>query len=208
MRFLNRHHNHENGCTLIELLIGVAILGLLTALIAMTFSSTFRAIETIGDDRETDRQARLCLAMMVEELMMARAHPWFPFTGRDRELGGYAEDTIAFVSRSQEVSVEPTLQSDSIRVVYGRDGDHVTRLALRNLYSVAPEPIERVDVASRVLAFNLRYYDGATEQWVDEWGGGSRKSLPRAVMIELTLLDAHNEPRTFSDWAIIPSRPL
>ena len=208
MRFLSRTPNHEQGCTLIELLVGVAILGLLTMLIAMTFSTTFRAIETIGDEREIDRQARICLALMVDELMMARPHPWFPFTGRDRELGGYAEDAMAFVSRSQEPSLEPTLQSSSIRVVYARDGDHVTRLALRNLYSVAPELVERVDMASGVLAFNLRYYDGAIEQWVNEWDGASNKSLPRAVMIELTLLDARNEAHMFSDWAIIPSRPL
>lgn len=201
MCFLRRNANREDGCTLIELLIGLAILGLLMILIAMTFSSTFGAIDMIGDEREIDRQARVCLASMTEELMMARMHPSFPFLGRN--------DAVAFVSGNRETfSQEPSLQSGSIRVVYGRDGDHVTRLALHNLYSTIPEPIERVDLASGVLTLNLRYYDQTADKWVDEWNGPSRKTVPRAVMIKLTFADAQDEPRTFSNVVIVPSQSL
>ncbi|WHZ15101.1 MAG: hypothetical protein OJF52_001942 [Nitrospira sp.] len=204
-----RSGSRENGFILIELLIGVTILGLLMSLIVMTFSGTFGAIEMIDAGYEIDRQARLSLAMMAEELMMARPHPAFPFMGKDGVLGGYADDVLAFVSKSRDVSSQGApVQPGSIRVVYARDGDRVTRLVLRHLYGIVPEPIERVDIAFGVVAFNVRYYDGTAEKWVNEWDGVLKKALPRVVMMELTFADTRNELRTFSDLVIISSQAL
>jgi len=94
------------------------------------------------------------------------------------------------------------------RVLYTREGDRLARLTLRNLQGSFPEAIERTDLTTGVAAFDLHYYDASSRKWVDEWDGRVRKSLPRAVMIELTLTNSRQERRTYTQWATVPARYL
>jgi general secretion pathway protein J len=200
MYFWRRSPHHEEGCTLIELLIGVAIMGLLMTVIVMTFAGTFGAIEALNDERESIRQARLSLAVMTEELMMARMYQAFPFTGRG--------DMVAFVSAARHpYSSETSLQSGSLRVVYARDGDRLVRFALHNLYATGLESIERTELASGIVELTMRYYDGKSAAWLGEWNGPARKGFPRAVMITLVVADPQGEPRTFSNVVVVPAEP-
>lgn len=194
----------EDGFTLIELLLAVAILATLVGLVSLSFSSTFRILEAVEDDQDRSHLARQCLRRMADELIMARKHPASPWIGRSAEQAGRPADILAFVS-SSHVRTQPNApETDLTRVLYAREGTRLLRLARPNLYAVPQPVIEQLEMAQHVAAFNLRYYDRALGAWVDEWDGRIRTELPPAVMIELTLSNARDEPRTYTEWVTIP----
>ena len=201
-------NRREAGYTLIEVLVGVAILAVLSAMMSLTFSSTFRLVRTMEEEQGREHQARICLSLLTEELMMARKHPRFPWRTGNGEHDGQPADLLAFISAGHGRYHENAHETDLTRVLYARDGDRLARVSLRNLGGLVPEAIERIDLATGVVAFDLRYYDEALREWVDEWDGQSRKSLPRAVMIRLTLMNNRLESRSFIDWVVIPAQSL
>lgn len=196
--------DREGGFTLIELLLAVAILATLLSLVSVSFSSTFEILERVEEDQDRSHLARQCLRRMADELMMARKHSFSPWIGRSAEQTGRPADFLTFVSSSHVRSRPDVPETDLTRVLYAREGTRLVRFARPNLYAVPQPVVDQLDMAQGVAAFNLRYYDRALGAWVDEWDGRARTELPPAVMIELTLTNARNEQRTFTEWVTIP----
>jgi type II secretion system protein J len=208
MCFWSQRLRRQAGYTLIEVLISVAILAVVMTMVSLTFSSTVRMVHTVNEEQGQEHQARTCLSLMAEDLMMARKHPRFPWSTRNGELEGQPADLLAFVSTGHASGDETRQEAGLSRVLYTRDGGRLSRLTLRNLHGAFPEAIERIDLATGVAAFDLRYYDDTLQKWVDEWDGKVRKSLPRAVMIQLTLMNSRQERRTYIEWATVSARYL
>jgi type II secretion system protein J len=208
MYSLSQKARREAGYTLIEVLLSVAILAVVLTMVSLTFSSTFRMVRTVNEEQGREHQARMCLSRIAEDLMMARQHPRFPWSTRNGELEGQPADLLAFVSSGHASADENTQETGLSRVLYTRDGDRLSRLTLRNLHGAFPESIERIDLTTGVAGFDLLYYDETLQEWVDEWDEESRKSLPRAVMIQLTLMDSRDEPRLFVEWAVVAAQFL
>ncbi|HJU06685.1 MAG TPA: GspJ family type II secretion system protein [Nitrospiraceae bacterium] len=207
MSFLNPGSRPEGGFTLIEVLVTVAILAILIGIVALTFSSTTRILEAVQQDGGLEHRARICLGLITDDMLMARLQRRFPWSTRNGEFDGQPADMVAFVSASHVRYRDNAPEADLTRVLYVREGDRLSRISLRNLYGVLPGALERVDLATGVVAFNVRYYDGTLLAWVDEWDE-DRKVLPRAVRIELTLRNSRKETRTFTDWVAIPAQSL
>jgi general secretion pathway protein J len=89
-----------------------------------------------------------------------------------------------------------------VRIVYTREGDRLLRFVRRNLYGLTDESVEQVELATKVKGFNVRYYDGKSHLWVDEWDGRGR-GTPKALLIELTLLQANAELQTVRQWVAV-----
>jgi hypothetical protein len=87
-----------------------------------------------------------------------------------------------------------------------REVNNIRRIAGVNAYIFTPDAVEQVDLATGVAGFNVRYYDRAAQLWVDVWDGQGRTTLPAAVMIELTLLNSRKQPRTYTQYVLIPSQ--
>ena len=200
--------HRQAGYTLIEVLISVAILAVVMTMVSLTFSGTVRMVRTVGEEHTQEHQARMCLSLIAEDLMMARQHPRFPWSTRNGDRDGQPADLVAFVSTGHGVGDGTKQEGGLSRVLYTREGDRLARLTLRNLQGSFPEAIERTDLTTGVAAFDLHYYDASSRKWVDEWDGKVRKSLPRAVMIELTLTNSRQERRTYTQWATVPARSL
>ena len=66
---------------------------------------------------------------------------------------------------------ESAKDTELVRIVYTREGDRLLRFARRNLYGLTDESIEQVELATKVKGFNVRYYDGKSNLWLDEWDG-------------------------------------
>jgi type II secretion system protein J len=208
MYFWSRRLGRQAGYALIEVLISVAILAVIMTMVALTFSSTIRMVHTVNEEQGLEHQARTCLALIADDLMMARKHPRFPWSTKNGELEGQPADILAFVSTGHASGDGNSQEAGLSRVLYTREGDRLSRLTLRNLYGAFPEAVERIDLATGVAAFDLRYYDDTLRAWVDEWDGKVRKSLPRAVMIQLTLLNSRQERRLYIEWATVSARYL
>jgi general secretion pathway protein J len=200
--------HRQTGYTLIEVLISVAILAVVFTMVSLTFAGTFRMVQIVHEEQGQERQARACLSFIAEDLMMARKHLRFPWSTKNGEREGQPADLLAFVSTRRASGDENRQESGLSRVVYTREGDRVSRFALRNLHGAIPEAIEQIDLMTDVVAFDLRYYDDTLRKWVDDWDGNVRKTLPRAVMIQLTVMNSRHERQTYIEWATISARSL
>jgi general secretion pathway protein J len=98
---------------------------------------------------------------------------------------------------------ESTKDTELVRIVYTREGDRLLRFVRRNLYGLTDESVEQVELAAKVKGFNVRYYDGKSKLWVDEWDGRGRTGTPKALLIELTVMpDSGMTPSTKSQLTI------
>ena len=196
--------DRDSGFTLIELILAVAILATVATLVFAAFSSTFMTLEALREEGGRYHQARISLALIADELLSGYLQPDHPWTGRNGEIGGQPADLLAFVSAGHRRHRANVPETDVFRVLYAREGSRLVRLSTRNLYGVSAAAVDQSELVQEVSGFNLRYYDPALEAWVDEWNGRTRKALPAAVMIELTLTNVRNESQTFTEWVTIP----
>ena len=204
MRRPANRRSDARGFTLIEVLIAVALLATIAGLVSMGFAGTFQAIEALTDEAGRDHQIRVALSMMADELASARRLAAFPWVGRNHDIDGRPADILAFVTAGHIRHRQDAPEGDMSRLLYSREDDRLVRLETRNLYGLSSDIVEQVDLARGVVGFTARYFDRHTGVWVDEWDGELRQSAPDAVLVELTLLNAKNAPRTFRQWVSIP----
>jgi hypothetical protein len=49
----------------------------------------------------------------------------------------------------------------------------------------------------------VRYYDDKSRLWLDEWDGRGRSGPPKALLIELTVLQENAELQTVRQWVSV-----
>lgn len=191
---------------MIEILLAVAILATVSILVSVSFSTTFRIMEAVDDDGGREHLARSCLSVIAQDLTTARQMSTAPWIGRNGDLNGQPADILVFASAGQVRSQPNAPESELTRVLYAREGTRLVRIATINPYIFTPEAVEQVDLATEVAGFNVRYYDRAAQAWLDVWEGQGRTSSPAAILVELTLLNARKEARTYTTYVSIPSQ--
>jgi general secretion pathway protein J len=126
----------------------------------------------------------------------------FPWTGINGQWDGQPADSIAFLTMGQFRGAESAKDTELVRIVYTREGDRLLRFARKNLYGLTDESIEQVELATKVKGFNVRYYDGKGNLWLDEWSGRGQES-PKVILLELTLLLEKEELLTVRQWVAV-----
>ncbi|CAI4032020.1 Type II secretion system protein J (modular protein) [Nitrospira tepida] len=201
------HADHEErGFTLIELILGVAILAVAATFIFGSLTATTDAIERVREDSTREQMVRSCLSLLAQDLMLSRNSATQPWIGQNLiGEGGYPADTLAFVTGNQQSQQRDRPEADAARVVYAKVGRKLVRFVRPNIYTLSEEGVRQTDVADQVAGFNIRYYDSQARVWIEQWDGRSRKTLPQGFMIELILQREDEPPRTFTSWLTLPS---
>ncbi|MCP9456268.1 MAG: prepilin-type N-terminal cleavage/methylation domain-containing protein [Nitrospira sp.] len=189
------------GFTLIEILIAISLLGLIATMVFGSLMTTNRLVEAGRESSTREQTIRRVLRVMAEDLSLSRHESAFPWVGINGLYDGRPADTVAFLSMNDGSGGPAARETESIRIVYTREGDRLWRYAKKNLYGLTDDSIDRVELATHVTAFNLRYFDAQTRSWVDDWSGLSK--VPKAVLIELTIQPPAKEPRTVREWVTI-----
>ncbi len=197
-------HPHR-GFTLIEVLLAVAILSIVALVVTATFASTIRVLEAGEEEGGFDRTARVSLSRLAHELSMGGAYPSFPWLGKNGVMNNAPSDLVAFVTTDPTLSGALGADGVPVRLVYARQDDRLVRFSTHHLYGVSAASFYQDEVAEGVRGFNVRYYDGKSRQWVDEWDSQVTKSPPQAVMVEVSLGNSGQEARNFTEWVLIPS---
>jgi general secretion pathway protein J len=194
----------EGGFTLVEVLLAVALVSMMAALVFGSLFVTTSAIDAARASSANEQIIRSSLRVMIDELSVGKSSQAGPWMGINGQLEGQPADTIAFLTMGQFRGAESTKDTELVRIVYTREGDRLLRYVRRNLYGLTDESVGQVELVNKVKAFNIRYYDEKNRLWVDEWDGRGRlQSVPKAILIELTLLQENTELQTIRQWVTV-----
>ncbi|HLZ34916.1 MAG TPA: type II secretion system protein GspJ [Nitrospira sp.] len=200
-----RHHS-ERGFTLIEVLLATALVAVIAAMVFGSLHLTTMAIDSARATAAREQILRSTMRIMTEELTVGVSNSIGPWMGLNFQQEGQPADAVAFLTLGQFRGVESGQDTELVRIVYAREGDRLLRFVRRNLYGLTDDSVDQLELATDVKGFNLRYYDGQTRVWSDEWDGRARSAPPSAVLIELTVMQDNAELRTFRQWVSVGVR--
>jgi general secretion pathway protein J len=193
----------EGGFTLVEVLLAVSLVAMMATLVFGSLYVTTSAIETARANSINEQIVRSTLRVMADELSVSEHRDTSPWMGINGLFDGRPADSIAFLTMGQFRGVESAKDTELVRIVYTREGDRLLRFVRRNLYGLTDESVEQVELATKVKGFNVRYYDGMGNVWMDEWDGHGRGKSPKAILLELTLLQEKEELQTVRQWVSV-----
>jgi len=194
----------EGGFTLVEVLLAVSLVAMMAALVFGSLFVTTSAIDAARANSANEQIIRSTLRVMIDELSVGKNSQNSPWMGINGQFDGQPADTIAFLTMGQFRGAESTKDTEVVRIVYTREGDRLLRYVRKNLYGLTDESVGQIELATKVKAFNVRYYDEKNRLWVDEWDGRGRlQSVPKAILIELTLLQENAELQTIRQWVTV-----
>ena len=193
----------EGGFTLIEVLLAVSLVAMMATLVFGSLYVTLSAIDAARANSTNEQIVRSTLRVMTDELSVGMTRQTSPWMGINSQLSGQPADSVAFLTMGQFRGAESAKDTELVRIVYSREGDRLLRFVRKNLYGLTDESIEQVELANRVKGFNVRYYDGQNNLWLDEWDGRARPGTPKALLLELTLLQENAELQTVRQWVLV-----
>ena len=193
----------ESGFTLIEVLLAVSLVAMMATLVFGSLYVTTSAIDAARANSTNEQIVRSTLRVMTDELSVGVGPTTGPWMGINGQQDGQPADSVAFLTMGQFRGAESTKDTELVRIVYTREGDRLLRFVRRNLYGLTDESVEQVELASKVKGFNVRYYDGTSNLWLDEWDGRGRPGTPKALLIELTLFQENAELQTVRQWVAV-----
>jgi len=191
----------ETGFTLIEVLVAISLLATIGAMVFGSLMTTTQAIDTGRERAEREQTVRRILRVMAEEVSLSQLDKTFPWTGVNGTQDGQPADTLAILAMSEGVGNLAVKESETVRVVYTRERDRLIRFVRRNRYSLTDESLDQVELANRVKGFNVRYFDGQSRVWTDEWRTNDK--LPKALLVEVTFQSPGTDPWTVREWVAI-----
>ncbi|HLA82029.1 MAG TPA: type II secretion system protein [Thermoleophilia bacterium] len=203
MSFRQAPQRSEGGFTLVEVLLAVSLVAMMATLVFGSLYVTTSAIDAARANSANEQIVRSTLRVMIDELSVGVGPATGPWMGINGQQSGQPADSVAFLTMGQFRGAESTKDTEMVRIVYTREGDRLLRFVRRNLYGLTDESVERVELATKVKGFNVRYYDGKSHLWVDEWDGRGRPGTPKALLIELTLLQENAELQTVRQWVAV-----
>jgi general secretion pathway protein J len=193
--------NAESGFTLVELLVAIALLATIGAIVFGSLVTTTQVVDAGRAHSAREQTVRRILRLMADEVAISRNVQAFPWVGVNGTQEGQPADTLAFLAMSDSVGPSVSLESETIRVVYTREGDRLIRFARRNIYGLTDESISQVELAHHVRAFNVRYFDAQSRIWTDEWSTVTK--MPKALLVEVTFQSPDADPWTIRQWITI-----
>jgi len=202
MYFRQAPRDSEGGFTLIEILLAVSLVAMMATLVFGSLYVTISAIDAARANSADEEVVRSTLRLMTDELSVSEGRTTFPWTGINGQQDGQPADSVAFLTMGQFRGADSAKDTELVRIVYTREGDRLLRFVRRNLYGLTDESVEQVELATKVKGFNIRYYDSKSNLWLDEWDGRGLES-PKAILIELTLLQDKTEPQTVRQWVAV-----
>ena len=193
---------HRQAFTLIETMVALGIMVLIASLAWSTMAGTAQMREYLTTEDEITRAGQTAIDRLSRELSLAylTEHTAAVNTYRTVFIGrddGDA-DTIWFASRAHRRAYRGARESDASELTIFTEKDPQVPSLLALLHRESPrvdhEPARSgavLPLATGVTRFDLRYLEGKSGDWLDEWDSTSvdhLNRLPRAIQIVLTLM--------------------
>ena len=214
----------DQGFTLLEVLLAVAVLGVVVAMLSLTLSGTLKVVDATEQQEGIYHQAQITLRRITEDLAAAVLDKDVAFTGQRNEVDGRRADTIVFPSLAHLI-LNPEQQKQGVAVIRYQlqtDTEDPRRLKLLRsdtllLPGVGGSKAEAEDHPF-LLADNLRsvrfVFFNQQGQKNDSWDetmdvSAQKEARPLPATVHCTLefwLDPDRETvQTFSTEVLIPA---
>lgn len=212
----------RRGMTLIEVLVAIAIIVVMGAVTYEVLASSVDMRDALASKDETTRSARVTLGRLRRELQLAY------LTANTQAINTYETvfvglddnpDRLYFATLAHQRLYRDSRESDQTEITVWAEpsGDEIGGYTLyhREAPRIDEEPGEGgviYPLAYHVRTFNVRFLNGQTGEWVDEWDTRSVDTpnrLPRAVRIGLVLVDEDpDDPDRTIDIPFLTTIPL
>jgi general secretion pathway protein J len=215
-----RPREAQAGFTLLEILLALAIMGMLTVTLASTFSQSSRIKRNVEAAQDRTHSARVALMRMTREIEMAflsasenmaiqERRTMFVATSRP------AVDDIMFSWFGRQRLRMDAAEADTSMVRYYAAPDpndplvtNLMRRESKRLEQKSPETLmgEAYILCPAVVSVKFSFYDFRSKNWREDWttiGSDGRQYLPTHVRIWLTIYDEKGREVVFSSAARI-----
>ena len=215
-----RNRPERHGFTLLEVLIAVAVLGLIGGMTYRQFDQTYDLKARVERAAERDQTVRGALSRMAREVSMAYLSDHYDKKRyrerptRFRLKGRHGDDALLFTSFAHQRLQIDAKESDQAVFEYslGRDSDSGNTNLYRRVKPVIDEEFERggerAVLAEDVIKFEVSAWDPKNREWRNDWDSSSTERtgqvlLPPRVKLSLTIRDESGKDRSFSTQAKI-----
>ena len=197
----------NRGFTLIELVVAIAILGIVLPVIYSSFTSVVALITRSDNTDESfqlarvvfDRIGRDFLCFYRQDSTSASLHAVDDFTS------GYDSDRIDFLTASYTPGPSDPLGGDVVEVGYFLDPDE-SGILIRRVDITPDKKLEQggylIPIADNVAGFDIEYFDG--EEWYSEWDEDRKNTIPKALRVTLSIKEDFMTKRVFTRTISIP----
>lgn len=191
----------RRGMSMLEVMIVIAVLIVISALTFSAISGSIEMGKLLGSRDDTTQGARVAMEKLRRELQLAY------LTSQVQAVNSYRTvfvgidedpDKLYFATLAHQRLYRDSRECDQTEITIWTepepDGKPGYVLYHREAPRVDEEPDEDGTIfplAHNVRTFNVRYLDGQTGEWVDEWdsrGTDTPNRLPRAIEIGLVLI--------------------
>ena len=196
-----RRSLRQSGFTLLEMLVALAIMGILATGLYMSLHIGFKAQKSAERAIAPVRAGTLALEMLRRDLASALPPTGIlagAFIGEDAKAEASTEDAdlLVFYSTIEDAGRGATgIRMIEFALTPTEDYSEnilVRRVTENLLAPITPEPVEEV-LCRNVKSLNVRHFDGV--EWQDSWDSGlAGDTLPLAVEVTLTLPDPDASP--------------
>jgi type II secretion system protein J len=201
------------GLTLLEVLVSIAILGILMGAIYGTYTSTVEAIQVAREKGKIYQMTRIVFDRMTKDLESALIHVSSPhekirlgMIGKNQELDGKPADRIDFTTLNHLALGGEGPQTDLCEVGYQivEDSENEGFKLFRRDDGIPDD--ELIDggfsheMASRVTGLDIIFQDEKGNEF-DDWNstrGEHAGKLPSLITIKLSIMDEETREYLFT----------
>ncbi len=186
-------HLRESGFTLLEVLIALALLGVLAGALYGTYFSLVKGRESASEGMEARRELRSTLDLLRRELNAAlynRDNKKLHFAVEDRDIFGKPASRLAFtaIGPPQAGSQAVSDQIDLVYEILQRDKKLVLSRQEKDLY-LSGEP-GRYPQMESIEGFLVECRGSDT--WVKSWDTAINFGIPKAVRVTVVVKEGEN----------------
>lgn len=208
----------QKGFTLLEVMVGLAVLGIMVTMIWQISSGTIDTKERVEKRDQIYQTARIAMDSIVKDLSMAFLVTNSELLGKTKDgqtvetafigddKGGF--DELNFNSFSNWRMYRDTKESEQAEIGYSVERDEEDKELYRLTRRVSPylddnviEGGSKEPVAVGITGFELEYYDGREHDWTKNWNSeevDQKDKMPRAVKVTISFKDADNPDEMIS----------
>ena len=184
------YRSSRKGFTLLEILVALALLGVLSGSLYGTYFSLIKGRESANEGMEARRELRTTLDLLRRELnsaLYSRNNKRLHFSVEDRDIFGKPASLLSFtaIAPPQPGGQVVSDQVDLKYEILERDKKLILSRQAKDLYH-AGEPARYPQMES-IEGFLVECQNG--DKWVKSWDSAINTGLPKAIRITVTVPD-------------------